>query len=210
MTAQSKAGLLALSLTLAAFVPLYGFAQAAAAPATPAKGPSRIAFVNIQQAVFTCNEGKQEAAALQKRFSAREAALKQQNDELKKLKDDFQAVSAKLNDDDRNSRARTIQEKQKTFERDYADYQSEVQEAQQEAVSRILKKMMPVLEKYLVDNGYTAVFDVSNPQTPVLWARGDAMITKELVDAYNAQSAATTAAPAPTPRAAPAPTPKPK
>jgi outer membrane protein len=207
MIAQSKAGLLALSLTLVAFTPLYGFAQAAPAPA---KSPTRIAFVNIQEAVFTCNEGKQEAAALQKRFSAKQAALKQQDDELKKLKDDLQAQGAKLSDDERGTRTRTIQEKQKTFERNYSDYQAEVQEAQQEAVNRILKKMMPVLEKYMTENGYTAVFDVSNPQTAALWVRADSIVTKQLIEAYNAQPAATApAATSPaTPRATPTPKPK--
>jgi len=210
MILQSKAGLLALSLSLAAWMPLQSVAQAAGSAGTPPAGPSKIAFVNMQEAVFTCNEGKQEAAALQKRFSAKQAALKQQDDELKKLKDDLQTNGPKLSDDERGARTRTIQEKQKTFERNYADYQSEAQEAQQEAVSRIVKKMMPVLEKYVSDNGYTAVFDVSNPQGPVLWIRGDAVITKQLIDAYNAQPAATTPAPAPAPSPRATPTAKPK
>jgi outer membrane protein len=206
----AKAGLLALTLTLAAVTPLYSVAQATAAAGAPAAAPTKIAFVNIQEAVFTCNEGKQEAAALQKRFSAKQAALKQQDDELKKLKDDLQTVAAKLNDDERTSRARVIQEKQKAFERDYADYQSEAQEAQQEAVGKIVKKMMPVLEKYASEHGYTAVLDISSQQSPVLWIRGDSVITKQVIDAYNAQPAASTPPSAPAPHAVPAPTPKPK
>lgn len=173
------------------------FGQATAA-VTPAAVPSKIAFVNLQEAVVTCNEGKQEAAALQQRFSAKQSALKVQDDELKKLKDDLNINGSKLNDDQRAARTRTIQDKQKVFERNYADYQSETQEAQQEAVNRIVKKMLPILEKYVANNGYTAVFDVSNPQiAPVLWVRKEAMITQQVIDAYNAQSAA----PAPPPAA---------
>jgi len=165
------------------------FGQATAAVSTPTAAPSKIAFVNLQEAVVTCNEGKQEAAALMQRFSGKQSALKVQDDELKKLKDDFQANGPKLNDDERAARAKVIQDKQKVFDRAYADYQSETQEAQQEAVNRIVKKMLPVLEKYVSNNGYTAVFDVSNPQTaPVLWIRRESMITKQIVDAYNAES----------------------
>ena len=152
----------------------------------PTPAPSKIAFVNLQEAVTTCNEGKQEAAAMTQKFAAKKAALKALDEELKKLKDDYQTVNARLTDDQRAAQMRTIQEKQKTFDRVYADYQAETQDAQQEAVNRILKKMLPVLEKYVSAQGYTAVFDVANPQAPVLWVRKDALITKQLIEAYDA------------------------
>ena len=166
----------------------------ATSPAPASAGPSKIAFVNIQEAVVTCNEGKQESAALQQRFAAKTNALKVQDDELKKLKDDYQAQGPKLSEDQRNNRLKIIQDKQKAFDRSYQDYQTETQEAQQEAMSRIARKMIPVMEKFLINNGYTALFDVSNQQTPVLWATPESVITKRLVEAYNAQTV--TAAPA--------------
>jgi outer membrane protein len=210
MTIKSKTTLLALSLAILTAFPVGSFAQAKAAGNSPSAGPSKIAFVNIQEAVITCNEGKQESAALQQRFTSKQAALKAQDDELKKLKDDFQAASSKLNDDERNARQRAIQDKQKIFERNYADYQSEAQEAQQDAINKIVKKMLPVLEKYLLANGYTAAIDVSNPQTPVIWVNKEATITEQLVNAYNAQGSASTPATQTPPRAAGgAATPKP-
>lgn len=176
-----------------------GFAQATAAVSTPVSTPSKIAFVNMQEAVVTCNEGKQESAVLQQRFASKTSAIQAQDSELKKLKDDYQAAAAKLNDDEKNTRLKVIQDKQKVFDRNFADYQSETQEAQQEAINRIVKKMLPVLEKYATANGYTAVFDLSNPQAPpVLWIKRDALITRQLVDAYNAESGVQApAAPAP-------------
>lgn len=191
-------GLGALALAATLLTPVFSMAQATSAVSTPASVPSKIAFVNLQEAVVTCNEGKQDAAALQQRFSTKQNALKAQDDELKKLKDDLQAKGPSLNDEERNARARVIQDKQKAFERNYQDYQNETQEAQQDAINRIMKKMFPVLEKMVLSNGYTAVFDVSNPQTPVIWVKKEAMITKQLVDAYNAQTTASApSAPAP-------------
>src|SRR5215471_16004479 len=200
------------SLLLLSFIAVFSsccFSQTAlqaTSPAPASAGPSKIAFVNINEAVVTCNEGKQESAALQQRFAAKTNALKVQDDELKKLKDDYQAQSAKLNEEERNKRLKVIQDKQKVFERNYQDFQTETQEAQQEAMNRIARKMIPVMEKFLISNGYTALFDVSNQQTPVLWATPDSVITKRLVEAYNAQMAtsapATPAAPA-TPSAPP-------
>jgi outer membrane protein len=47
--------------------------------------------------------------------------------------------------------------------------------------------MLNVLEKYAKTNGYAMVLDVSNPQSPVLYASTSTNITKELVDAYNSE-----------------------
>lgn len=208
MNFQSKNGLVALALAVVLLTPAFARAQAASA-VTPASVPSKIAFINLQEAVVTCNEGKQDAAALQQRFSTKQAALKTQDDELKKLKDDLQAKGPSLNEEERNARARVIQDKQKAFERNYQDFQNESQEAQQDAINKIVKKMLPVLEKIVLNNGYTAVFDVSNPQTPIIWVKKDAMITKQLVDAYNAQTAAPAPA-TPAPSGAAATIPKPR
>jgi hypothetical protein len=72
-------------------------------------------------------------------------------------------------------------------------------------VNRVGTKMLDVLSKYAQDNGYLVVLDVSNPKTPVLFANPGTNITKELVDAYNAQSGV--AAPAVKPAGATAPRP---
>jgi outer membrane protein len=170
------------------FLTLFASAVCSAQGPSPVPTPavSRIAFVNLQEAVTTCNEGKQEAAALTQKFAAKTNALKALDDELKKLKSDFQVVDTKVNDTERAARLKAIQDKQKILDRTYADFQAETQEAQQEAVGRIMKKMLPVLEKYATAHGYTAVLDVANPQTPVVWVRKDAIITKQLIEAYDA------------------------
>ena len=172
------------SVLLTLYVPVLLSAQGP--PPVPTPAPSKVAFVNLQEAVTTCNEGKQVAAELTRRFADKKNALKALDDELQKLKADYQVADLKLNENERAARLKTIQDRQKVFDRTYADYQAETQEAQQEAVNRIVKKMLPVLEKYVSAQGYTAVFDVANPQTPVVWARKDALITKQLVEAYNA------------------------
>jgi Skp family chaperone for outer membrane proteins len=185
MSIRSLAGLITWSAAL--IISAGALCSAQGPPPVPTPAPSKIAFVNLQEAVTTCNEGKQVAAALTQRFADKKNALKALDDELQKLKADYQVADLKLNESDRAARQKAIQDKQKVFDRTYADYQSETQEAQQEAVNGILKKMLPVLEKYVAANGYTAVFDVANPQSaPVLWVRKDALITKQLIEAYDA------------------------
>lgn len=176
-----RAMVFALALTLAAPVSLL----AQGAPAG-----NKVAIVNIQDAIANTNEGKKELDALQQRFSPKQAELKTQNDEVENLKKQLQAQGDKLSEDERNNRVKTLEVKQKSLQRNFEDAQNEFQQAEQEVVNRLGKKMLDVLEKYAKSNGYSMVLDVSNPQTPVLYASPGANITKELVEAYNAESPA--------------------
>jgi outer membrane protein len=66
--------------------------------------------------------------------------------------------------------------------------------------------MMAVIEKYAKDNGYTMILDVSNPNTPVLYASSGIDITQDIVQLYDKTS--TNGGPASAPTAAtPAPAP---
>jgi outer membrane protein len=177
-----------------ALVLLLGISAARAqAPAAGSATGTKVGIVSIQDAIANTNEGKKELDALQQKFAPRQAALQTQNDELENLKKQLQAQSDKLSDEERNSRIRSATEKQKTLQRNAEDFQNEVQTAEQEILNRLGKKMLDVLEKYARDNGYAVVMDVSNPQTPVLYANPGTNITKNLIDAYNAESPAAAA-----------------
>jgi outer membrane protein len=171
----------------------------AQAPATSgAATETKVGIVSIQDAIANTNEGKKELDALQQKFAPRQAALQAQNDEVENMKKQLQAQGDKLSEEERNNRVRIASEKQKTLQRNYEDFQNEVQGAEQEILNRLGKKMLEVLEKYAKENGYAVVMDVSSPQTPVLYANPGANLTKGLIDAYNAGSpvAAPTAKPA--------------
>jgi outer membrane protein len=224
MSGTFKNKFFALGLGLSTLFTASSLAQAAAAPASAPSGsaaespttpsPTKIGIVNIQEAIISTNEGKKELEALQQKFSPKQAELKNMNDEVENLKKTFQAQSDKLNDEERNTRAKEIEAKQKSLQRSYEDAQNDFQQAEQEMINRIGGKMLNTLEKYAKANGYAVVLDVSNPQTPVLWANQGTVITKELVEAYNTANpsaapaakpatgaAAHPAAPRPAPRA---------
>lgn len=196
MFGKSTTRNLVLSLGLGAMISAAAFAQttasaaspAAAAPLSAPAGPSltKIGVVNINEAIITSNEGQKESEALQQKFSPKQAELKNMNDDVENLKKQFQAQSDKLSDEEKASRAKQIEVKQKSFQRNYEDFQNEAQQAEGEVLNRIGQKMMVVLDKYAKTNGYAAVLDVSSTQT-VLWANQGNVITKELVTAYNAE-----------------------
>jgi len=177
MFGNARTRFLALSLGLTAIFPIPALAQAAnTAPAQAAGG--KVGIVNIQQAIMECNDGKKEIEALQQRFAGRQTDLKNLNDELENLKKQYQAQADKLSQEESNNRAKTIESKQKTLQRNMDDFQSDTQQAEQEIVNRVGEKVMKALEKYANANGYSVILDVSNPQTPVLWASQGPVITR--------------------------------
>lgn len=224
---MAKFRIVAIGLSIALGTAAFGQGAATPATATPAAPPAgpvptKIGVVNIQQAIGECAEGKREIDALQQKFTPKQTELKNLSDEVESLKKQYQAQADKLSDDEKNSRAKVIDTKQKSLQRNYEDAQAEFQQAEQDVINRIGAKMITVLEKYANANGYAVVLDVSNPQTsPVLWATQGTVITKDLVDAYDKENPAGASAPAPKPTGAagtatrpataparPAPTPK--
>jgi outer membrane protein len=204
---------LALGVGLSAIIGTFAFAQGAAAPAasTPAATgpvPTKIGVVNIQQAIQECAEGKKEIDTLQQRFAPKQVELKTLSDDVEALKKQYQAQAEKLSDEEKSSRAKTIDTKQKALQRNYEDAQAEFQQAEQDVINRIGSKMVNVLEKYANTNGFAVVLDVSNPQTsPVLYATQGTVITKDLVDAYDKENPAGATAPATKPAGAAKPAP---
>jgi outer membrane protein len=193
MSGKSNIHVFALSLGLSILFSMTAVAQASGTAAgstasSAAPTGTKIGIVSIRDAIFATNEGKKELDALQARFGGKQNELKAQNDELEKLKADLQVKGDKLSEEERNSRIKVASDKQKAFQRNAEDYQAEAQQAQQDVLNRLGKKMLDVLEKFGKDNSYAVILDVSGEASPVLWASPTTNITKELVDAYNAES----------------------
>lgn len=190
MSGKTKFHICAFALGLSIVLSTAAFAQAAA-PAQPSSAasasPAKVGIVKIQDAIIATNEGKKEFDALQSRFAPKQNELKALSDEVDNLKKDLTAKGDKLNEEERAKQIKTLDAKQKTLQRNFDDAQNEFQQAEQEVMNRIGGKMLNVLDKYGKEKGYSVILDVSNPQTPVLWAREGIEITKDLVDAYNAE-----------------------
>ncbi len=181
---------------------LAAFAQAPAAPAASAPGPTKIGIINIQAAIMASNEGQRDFQSLEKKFEPKRTELQNANADLEKKKNQLQTQGDKLNEAARADLVKQIEAQQKTLQRSFEDAQSDWTNQQNEIANRIGQKMLEVLEKYATQNGYSVVLDVSSQQSPVLWASAATNITKPVVDAYNAQSGVpapptTAAAPAP-------------
>jgi len=178
--------------------PAAGAPAAATIPDSPSTAASeaakvtgtKVGTINIEQAIFASNEGRREFETLSKKFEPKQNELKGLADEIDSLKKQLGAQQDKLNDETREKLVKQIEMKQKSFDRAQQDAQEDFQNQQGEIGNKILTKMAPIIQKYVVDNGYGLLLDTSQPwpRGPVIVA-GPAMdITQPVIEAYNAQS----------------------
>jgi len=186
---------------------------AAQAPAAAPAGPAKVAVVAFQVAVAQTNEGQRDFSDIQKKFEPKRAQLKSLSDEIDGLKKQLQAQGDKLSPAESAARTKTIDDKSKQLQRSAEDAQNDFQTEVQEMYNTLASKVYEIVASYAKDQGYTLVVDVSQQQSPVLWAAESTNITQAVVDAYNAKSGVPAppapAAAAPRP-AAPAAKPAPK
>jgi len=178
------------------------YALTAAAPAEPL----RIAVVSFQDVVSQTNEFQRNFADLQKKYDPKRQQLKALGDEIDTLTKQLDAQGASLNDAERATRARTIDEKKKQAQRLADDAQKDFQDEMQQLFNSTATKVGDVLIDYAKQKGYTLVLDGGELQQGpfVLYTVPSTDISKAIVDAYNVKSGV----PAPTSLpAAPAPGP---
>ena len=190
-----------LSVTL-----LTASAQTPAAPATAAPaGPAKIAVIAFQVAVAQTNEGQRNFADVQKKFEPKQAQLKTLNDDIESLKKQLQTQGDKLSPAEQSAKTKKIDEETKTLQRDAEDARNDYQTAVGDMYNSLASKVYEVVEAYAKEQGYTLVIDVSQQQSPVLYAAESTNITQAVIAGYNTKSGV----PAPPPSAPSAPAPKP-
>ena len=185
-----------------------GFAALANAQAAPTK----VAIIHVQNAVLMSNDGKKAAGELTTTFAPRKTELERKQQEIAALQDQLKKGSTTMSEDARTKLMRDSDALTTKLNRDTQDAQTDLDEAQGKLMQELGSKMLAIIEKYATQNGYALVLDVSNPQTPVLWAASGIDITNDIVKLYDqanpgtgAGSAAKPAAPATARPAAPAP-----
>ena len=151
---------------------------------------TKVGTLNIEQAIFASNEGRRDFETLTKKFEPKQAELKGLSDEIEGLKKQLSTQGDKMNEDAKGVLVKQIESKQKSFERTSQDAQEEFNNQRNEIAGKILSKLAPIIQKYVVDNGYGLLLDTSQPwpQGPVIVSGASMDITQPIVEAYNVQS----------------------
>src|SRR6202163_3878742 len=166
-------------------------APSAAAAAAVAKATgTKVGTINIEQAIFSSNEGRRDFDVLAKKVEPKQNELKGLADELDSLQKQLNAQQDKLNEESRDKLVKQIETKKKNSDRAAQDAQEDYQNQQGEIGNKILTKMAPLIVKYASENGYGMILDTSQqwPRGPVIWYGPAVDITQPIVEAYNVQS----------------------
>jgi Skp family chaperone for outer membrane proteins len=153
--------------------------------------PAKIAIIEYEQVTAATNEGQRALQALQKKYEPQKTQLQALQNEIESLTKQLQSAPATMSDDERASRARTIDIKQKQYQRDGDDATNAFNAELQDTLGVVAKKLGPIVIKYVQDNGYTLLLDNTGQQggMSVLWMQpGTTDISQAVVDAYNASS----------------------
>lgn len=156
------------------------------APAGLAATNKGIAVINVEAAIFNTNEGQRDMETLQKKFEPKSNELKGENEEIEAMKKKVSTSTA----DGKAELERQIEQKQKSLDRAAQDAREDFQTQQNEVGQKILQKLAPVIMKVANDSGAGVVLDNSQPwpQGLVLTSGAGVDITRQVIEAYNAQS----------------------
>jgi outer membrane protein len=207
----------AAAMAQTAATPAPATAATAAAPAAntppppPQAVPAKIALIAFEQAVFATNEGQKAVQDVQKKYEPKKAQIDTLAQEVESLKKQLQGAPGTLSDEERATRLKNIDTKEKQLNRDAEDANNSYQAEVQEAYGKVARKVSAVVQSYVAQNGYTLLLDVSNQQNSnVMWATQNPNIdiTLAVVNAYNTSSGV--AAPPPSAPSAGAPAARPR
>src|SRR5581483_2005347 len=179
-TVMSKALMIAFSAI--------GVVMAAGAQTPP--GTLKIGIIDIQKAIVSTKDGQKAAAELETEMAPRRKDVDSKQAEISSLKDQLQKGANTLSDSAKEELYRNIDEKTKRLNRTMEDDQAELQQEQDRLLRDLSQKIMVVINKYALDNGFSLIIDVSNPQTPVLYASTAIDVTRDIIDLYDKNAGA--------------------
>ncbi len=205
-TFGSKGALAAMAVLV--FVPVGGVhAQATAGAAAPTK----IAVINVRNAIVATAEGKLAQIQLQSQFAPKQNDLQNTQKKIEGIQQRLNEGARTLSDDEKGKLQRQGDLLTRELQRDSDGLNEELNAAQADIVDGIGRRMLDVLDRYSRENGYAIVLDTSAQGTPVVYGSSQIDVTQDIIrlydEAYPVKAAGAAAPPAAPKPAAPAPAP---
>jgi outer membrane protein len=180
------------------FVPIVAallMTPAVRAQSASTAAPSKVGIINIQAAILSTGAGKQASAEIQSQFAPRQAELQTLQKQIQDIQNRLQTGATTLSEEETARLTDQGQRLSRTLQRKQQDDQDDFNDARQDAINNIGRKMMTVLDKYAKEHGYSVILDTSSQQTPVIYASNQVDLTQEVIrlydEAYPVKAAAT-------------------
>lgn len=147
--------------------------------------PAKVGIINIRAAISSTAEGKQALSELQSQFAPRSAELQTLQKQIQDIQSRLQTGQTTLSDDETARLTTQEQRLNRTYQRKQQDDQDDYNDATQDDINRIGRKMMPILDKYAKEHGFAVILDTSSQQTPVIYAANQVDVTQQIVHLYD-------------------------
>jgi len=161
--------------------------------------PTKVGIINIQAAIIGTKEGQTAAKALDEKSAPKKKQLEGLQAEINGLRDKLNKMSSVGSEDEKRKLMAEIDAKTKSFNRQVEDAQAELDQDQGRILNELGGRILTVLDKYAKDNGYAVILDVSQQNTPVLFAANNVDVTQEIIALYDKNAPAPTTAAPPVP-----------
>jgi outer membrane protein len=155
-----------------------------ATSASTALAETKVAVIDMQRAINDTNEGARATDTLKKLFDKRQVELDAKQTDLLKQKGDLEKRCHKLGQEKCQAGMEDLQKRLFDLQQLMVQYQQEIQKKQGEATQPIIGKMVSIVKRIALSNGYDIVVDRAASH----YMRSDLDVTDAAVKMYNAES----------------------
>lgn len=150
---------------------------------TAALAKISVGKVDVQKVLITVNQGQSVRDQLKKSFDEKQKILKDEEDKIRKLQDDYQKKAAVLNDKEKSKKEKEIQEKIIAIQQKTASYQKDIQDMEQKLKTPILEKVKAIVDDVAKNSEVDMVYESAT--APILYAKEEKDLTDDVIKAYN-------------------------
>ncbi|MBS1823740.1 MAG: OmpH family outer membrane protein [Acidobacteria bacterium] len=149
--------------------------------ASLASAQSKVAIIDMREAVNATAEVKKVVSALEARVKPKQAEAEKLNKEIQDLQSKLQSLQGKLTPQGEQELVSQGQRKQRDLQRLQEDINAELEREQQDIGTRALQRMRDVVKKLAEEQQLDVVVDVGQ----TIYYKPALTITKSAVEAYD-------------------------
>jgi len=146
---------------------------------------NKFGYVSIQKAATESVAGKEATGKLNEQFNQARENLATDEAEIKKLEEALNKQGMMLTDKVRREKLKEYLRRKRNFERSVKDAEAELQLKEEELKDEILEDLIPIVQKYGKENGFTFIFE--KDRSSMLFALDELDITDKVIAIYDAQ-----------------------
>jgi outer membrane protein len=139
--------------------------------------------VDVQKVLVTVAQGQSVRDQLKKSFDEKQKVLKEEEDKIRKLQDDYQKKASVLNDKEKSKKEKEIQDRIVAIQQKTANYQKEIQEMENKLKMPLLEKIKAIVDDVAKNAEIDLVYEAAT--SPIIYAKEEKDLTDEVVKLYN-------------------------